>query len=219
MSDYLWDKTGEPDAEVERLEKLLGGLRHEPRALELPREVYLAQKARRRFHWPALAAAAAFALLLMAGAWLVLQRREGVGRQIAQDAGTTPREQLTPDKAATDRSLRGEEQGSVVVTTPEVKPAPPRVEREIVRRRQPRAASVERAALKSERRDRARQAAPVVSPPAEDLLAVVKRRQREAKEQLVYALRLTSFKLNEVETHVRGGSEKASAGEQPNKIR
>ncbi|MDT7779523.1 MAG: hypothetical protein QOC99_2035, partial [Acidobacteriota bacterium] len=38
MSDYLWDKSGEPEAEVERLEELLGSLRHTPRMLELPSE-------------------------------------------------------------------------------------------------------------------------------------------------------------------------------------
>jgi hypothetical protein len=38
MSDYLWDRTGEPDAEVERLESLLGAARYRPRPLELPSE-------------------------------------------------------------------------------------------------------------------------------------------------------------------------------------
>lgn len=38
MSDYLWDKKGEPDAEVARLETLLGTFAHEPRRLELPAE-------------------------------------------------------------------------------------------------------------------------------------------------------------------------------------
>lgn len=36
MSDYLWNKTGEPDAEAERLETLLGAFAHTPRPLELP---------------------------------------------------------------------------------------------------------------------------------------------------------------------------------------
>lgn len=36
MSDYLWDKKGEPDADVARLEALLGAFAHEPRPLELP---------------------------------------------------------------------------------------------------------------------------------------------------------------------------------------
>ena len=39
MSDYLWDKTGEREEEVERLEGLLGNLRYKPRPLELPAEV------------------------------------------------------------------------------------------------------------------------------------------------------------------------------------
>ena len=38
MSDYLWDKKGEPDADVARLEALLGAFAHEPRPLELPAE-------------------------------------------------------------------------------------------------------------------------------------------------------------------------------------
>ena len=39
MSDYLWDKTGEPEEDVARLEQLLGTLRYEPRPLELPDEL------------------------------------------------------------------------------------------------------------------------------------------------------------------------------------
>jgi hypothetical protein len=39
MSDYLWDKTGARDAEVERLENLLGQLRHRPRPFTLPDEL------------------------------------------------------------------------------------------------------------------------------------------------------------------------------------
>ena len=31
--DYLWDKSGEPDPEVERLEKLLGEFRHNVKPL------------------------------------------------------------------------------------------------------------------------------------------------------------------------------------------
>ena len=34
--DYLWDKTGEPDAEIQQLEQVLGTLRHQPRSLEIP---------------------------------------------------------------------------------------------------------------------------------------------------------------------------------------
>ena len=34
--DYLWDKTGEPDPEVQELEEILGTLRYQPRPLEIP---------------------------------------------------------------------------------------------------------------------------------------------------------------------------------------
>ncbi|MCA1619345.1 MAG: hypothetical protein LC795_08565 [Acidobacteria bacterium] len=39
MSDYLWDKTGETDEEVERLEALLAPLAHKARTLALPAQV------------------------------------------------------------------------------------------------------------------------------------------------------------------------------------
>lgn len=68
--DYLWDRTGEPDAEIERLERTLGRLRHRPKPLELPRS----RPARSRF-FPGLAAAAAIVLMMLAaGTWLALSR-------------------------------------------------------------------------------------------------------------------------------------------------
>ncbi|HEX8137240.1 MAG TPA: hypothetical protein VF544_06585 [Pyrinomonadaceae bacterium] len=69
--DYLWDRSGEPDAEVLRLERTLGRLRHRPRPLELPRSRPLP---RWRLH-PTLAAAAVLVLMLLgAGVWLALHR-------------------------------------------------------------------------------------------------------------------------------------------------
>jgi hypothetical protein len=61
MSDYLWDKSGEPDPEVERFEKLLRPLAHRPlplRPLRQPR-----RRARVWLVGAALAAAALLALL------------------------------------------------------------------------------------------------------------------------------------------------------------
>ena len=34
--DYLWDKTGEPDPEIQQLEQALGTLRYQPRPLDIP---------------------------------------------------------------------------------------------------------------------------------------------------------------------------------------
>lgn len=86
MSDYLWDKSGEPDEEVKRLETLLGEMRFEPsRQLELPPETNVFT--RPRAHWyPALAVAAALALMILAGAWLAVGRRDGAAPSDAQVA-------------------------------------------------------------------------------------------------------------------------------------
>lgn len=61
LSDYLWDKSGEPDPEIQRLESLLREFQHDP-----PVPVFPAVSAGRRWKWiprgirfaPAMAAAA-----------------------------------------------------------------------------------------------------------------------------------------------------------------
>ncbi len=68
--DYLWDGSGEPDPEIQRLETLLGRLRHRggqapglpARAVPFPR--------RRLSSWMPLPAAAAAMLLVAAGVWV-----------------------------------------------------------------------------------------------------------------------------------------------------
>jgi hypothetical protein len=66
--DYLWDRSGEPDPEIAKLERTLGQLRHKPAPLVLP-----VARPRRSF-FPALAAAAVVLLVLASGLWLSLQR-------------------------------------------------------------------------------------------------------------------------------------------------
>ncbi len=70
--DYLWDKTGRPDPEVERLEKLLGRYRHQPRRIDWT-SVGVPSPARWRLPrqsrgW--LTAAAVLVLAVGAGLWL-----------------------------------------------------------------------------------------------------------------------------------------------------
>src|SRR5947209_6978758 len=96
MSDYLWDKTGEADREVERLEELLGTLRHQPRPLQLP-EGSSAQAARskfraqRSFKWQRLAIAAALLLMLLAGAWLIRSRHGNeLHREVVKQNNAAP---------------------------------------------------------------------------------------------------------------------------------
>ena len=85
MSDYLWDKTGEPEEDVERLEELLGRFRVRTRGLELPAESDTATPAVSRAPRPLRAAgfavAAALLLAFTAGALFLLRRGAGEGRR------------------------------------------------------------------------------------------------------------------------------------------
>ncbi len=42
--DYLWDRTGEPDPEIQQLEQALGTLRHQPQRFEIPASLMVARK-------------------------------------------------------------------------------------------------------------------------------------------------------------------------------
>jgi hypothetical protein len=65
MNDnYLWDRTGEPDAEIQQLEELLGTLRYQPQPLQIP----AATTIRRKRTFIPLAIAAGIALLLIGAA-------------------------------------------------------------------------------------------------------------------------------------------------------
>ena len=70
MSDnYLWDRTGEPDTEVQQLEELLGALRYQPRPLAIPATINLG---RRRTFIPLTIAAAIALLVIGAALWIRL---------------------------------------------------------------------------------------------------------------------------------------------------
>ena len=79
MNDYLWDRSGPPDPDVERLERMLGQFRHQPRPIDWstlagpPRGVGHDRAVRR--YVPILATAAAVMIVLSGGWW--------IGRQTA----------------------------------------------------------------------------------------------------------------------------------------
>ena len=76
--DYLWDKTGQPDPEIQKLEEILGTLRYQPRPLELP-------VSRRRSYFPLLAIAASLLLALLAGGiWLRIRNQSAPQPQRAE---------------------------------------------------------------------------------------------------------------------------------------
>lgn len=60
--DYLWDKSGEPDPQIQQLEEILGTLGYQPKPLQLPRH----STARGRY-LSLLAIAASVAVALIAG--------------------------------------------------------------------------------------------------------------------------------------------------------
>jgi hypothetical protein len=76
--DYLWDKSGEPDPQIQQLEEILGALRHQPQPLNLPR---------RRNYLPLLAIAATVVIaLLAAGVWTQIPEPSIPSVAIAQPA-------------------------------------------------------------------------------------------------------------------------------------
>ena len=112
--DYLWDKTGEPDPEIQQLEEILGTLRYQPKPLELPQDLLTPRQ--RRNHFPLVAIAATVLLaLLAAGLWLRV-RTQGESQpnqaRINVDEKTPVAiDPKTPDKSASEGTvaLRNEE--------------------------------------------------------------------------------------------------------------
>src|SRR5437660_1623563 len=95
-NDYLWDRTGEPDSEIQRLEEILGDLRYQPHPLAIPTQPHTA---RHRMFLPTLAIAAAIVMMVVAaGLWFALHR-QNEARPI--EAKTVPAGQHLTDKPAT----------------------------------------------------------------------------------------------------------------------
>ncbi len=86
MSDqYLWDRTGDPDPEVQELERLLSPLRHQARPLDF--DAVAAEPRRGLLRgWP-LALAAVLVLLVLGAAWLGMRARPFRGVAEPEEAG------------------------------------------------------------------------------------------------------------------------------------
>ena len=102
--DYLWDKTGEPDPEIQQLEEILGTLRYQPKPLELPQDLLTPR--RRSNHFPLVAIAATVLLaLLAAGVWLrVRTQSESQPKQ----ASVTPAPSTVEEKTTVATKNDGE---------------------------------------------------------------------------------------------------------------
>jgi hypothetical protein len=74
MNDnYLWDRTGEPDPEIQKLEELLGELRYQPRPLHIPANITVGRQ--RSFYLPITIAAAIIMIAVLSALWFQLSRK------------------------------------------------------------------------------------------------------------------------------------------------
>ena len=113
--DYLWDRSGQPDPEVQQLEEILGELRYQPRPLEIPADLKTAVS---RFNFYAIAAAVAM-IALGLGAWLAIQKQ---GTQVA----TVPQSQPAEVKTVTHEDSKPT---AVIATADDSAPSVPEITR------------------------------------------------------------------------------------------
>ncbi|HEX6042871.1 MAG TPA: hypothetical protein VFZ22_00175 [Pyrinomonadaceae bacterium] len=76
--DYLWDKSGEPDPQIQELEEILAPLRYQPKPLQLPNDV------RRKYFRLLAIAATVLIALLAAGVWLKVRKQHTIPPQEAK---------------------------------------------------------------------------------------------------------------------------------------
>lgn len=99
--DYLWDKSGEPDPEIQQLEELLGTLRYQPKALEIPDELPVG---RQRSYFPLLAIAATLLIAVLSAALWFRAQKDAVPQQ-QQQARSTPSVIPTPIQPQNEKEV------------------------------------------------------------------------------------------------------------------
>ena len=173
--NYLWDRSGEPDPEVQELEEILGTLRYRPQPLEIPNHIPVV---RRRTFFPAIAIAAVIALVaLFLGLWFNFNRRQA------------------PFEAKQNSQIDPNRNAAVPQNTPDnqVSPAPVVVNNQkpaVIRKRRE---SPNLLAANKSRSTRTQIREPALT--AEELAE---------KEQVLIALRLVSAKLNLAQRKTQG---------------
>ena len=86
--EYLWDKSGEPDPEIQELEEILGSLRYQPREFQLKDDL---RPNRRRNYLSLIAIAATLVMALLAGfLWLNLKRSQRNETAVVPPITVTP---------------------------------------------------------------------------------------------------------------------------------
>jgi hypothetical protein len=186
MNDYLWDRSGEPDEDIQKLEEILAPLGYQPRPLEIPASL---QPAHRRRFFPALAIAAMIALVALAlGLWFTLYR----SRVIAPSQAN-----LAP--APGENSTKG---GLQSASSPEtVKTALPEEKLKSQLALNDRRTTGHSLRTRSERRS----SDTLIPQEQPEAIADTRAEAEAAKEQLMVALRLVSSKLSLAQKRAQGG--------------
>ena len=177
--DYLWDKTGEPDPEIQQLEEILGALRYEPGPLEIPAGLQVGRD--RNFFrgfGPRLAIAATIAILVGGGFWFGLLRLQTRHPVVAQTP-KTPAVSVNPSPIAV-RAPNENQNPSLAAA-----PAPDPEHRDLPRRH-----GVTPSVLAANTNRLRKEAV------KNSQLAMNSRDGEAAKDQLMLALRLASAKLS-----------------------
>jgi hypothetical protein len=197
--DYLWDKSGDPDPEIEQLEKTLGSLRFKRPSEPLPLPATPPRWSFRLSFSPALAAAAALLVLILAGGvWLSLRRSsstEGAkaiatkpapveAKRSEQQVVSGPRPPLGPDNPGDPRAVISDNKPGVV-----------QPEKVVPRNNAPRRLSAPREMMAKRRELN-------ISPRREQLA----REGEQAKAQLIMALHIASDKLSTVQKKIQANS-------------
>lgn len=228
MNDYLWDKKGDTDAEVARLETLLGTFAHEPRRLELPVEAALPEP---RSRWRSLFASRLFAPAALAAAAVLLvasvlvasvflrARVVNEGQHAAAPESSRPKEaerrdehpaprgdewgMLEPPPGADGVKPRGKVESAAVRTLPNVGRERKVTQLTAVSSRRRKGSAVESATVGTE--TGGGMAFEAMSAPG-GASSFVENARLLTKEQLVYALRLTGAKLRDVRQKAQGAT-------------
>ena len=86
--EYLWDKSGEPDPQIQELEEILAPLRYQPRPLVMPQ---------RRNYLPLAIAATVLLAVLITGIWLRIRTQKSTPPQEAKSVPSVFKETPTPE--------------------------------------------------------------------------------------------------------------------------
>ena len=105
MNDnYLWDRTGEPDPEIQKLEELLGELRYQPRPLHIPVNITIGR--RRSYFVPVTIAAAIIMVAVLSALWFQFNRKANAPAALSkQDAPATPANVNQPESSPEQKTV------------------------------------------------------------------------------------------------------------------